>query len=122
MWLWISSSNIFLSLQVGSYFGGELCGVDVDRDGETELLLIAAPLYYGEQRGGRVFIYQKIQVGTRTLSTERERDSQAFSGLSYSESFLSDPVLIRPLEQWQTIASMQGWLKLCQAQCQTFYM
>lgn len=99
MWLWISSSNIFLSLQVGSYFGGELCGVDVDRDGETELLLIAAPLYYGEQRGGRVFIYQKIQVGTRKLSTERARDSQAFSGLSYSESFLSDPVLIRPLEQ-----------------------
>ena len=57
-------------MQIGSYFGGELCGVDVDRDGETELLLIAAPLYYGEQRGGRVFIYQKIQVGTRTLSTD----------------------------------------------------
>lgn len=99
MWLWISSSNVFLSLQVGSYFGGELCGVDMDRDGETELLLIAAPLYYGEQRGGRVLIYQKKQVGARTLSTEFARDSQAFSGLNYSESALSDPVLIRPLEQ-----------------------
>ncbi|KAI4531782.1 hypothetical protein MG293_018296 [Ovis ammon polii] len=55
-------------IQVGSYFGGELCGVDVDRDGETELLLIAAPLYYGEQRGGRVFIYQKIQLGFQMVS------------------------------------------------------
>ncbi|XP_057606762.1 integrin alpha-L isoform X2 [Hippopotamus amphibius kiboko] len=48
--------------QIGSYFGGELCGVDVDRDGETELLLIGAPLFYGEQRGGRVFIYQKKKL------------------------------------------------------------
>nr|XP_020757278.1 integrin alpha-L isoform X1 [Odocoileus virginianus texanus] len=54
--------------QVGSYFGGELCGVDMDRDGETELLLIAAPLYYGEQRGGRVFIYQKKQLGFQMVS------------------------------------------------------
>lgn len=63
-----SSSDVFLSLQVGSYFGGELCGVDVDQDGETELLLIGAPLFYGEQRGGRVFVYQRKQVQTRTLS------------------------------------------------------
>ncbi|KAL4685382.1 hypothetical protein H8959_000979 [Pygathrix nigripes] len=49
--------------QIGSYFGGELCGVDVDQDGETELLLIGAPLFYGEQRGGRVFIYQRKQLG-----------------------------------------------------------
>ncbi|OWK11177.1 ITGAL [Cervus elaphus hippelaphus] len=54
--------------QVGSYFGGELCGVDMDRDGETELLLIAAPLYYGEQRGGRVFIYQKKQLEFQMVS------------------------------------------------------
>ncbi|CAO2583387.1 Integrin alpha-L [Lemmus lemmus] len=44
--------------QIGSYFGGELCSIDLDQDGETELLLIGAPLFYGEQRGGRVFIYQ----------------------------------------------------------------
>lgn len=62
----VSSPNIFLSLQIGSYFGGELCGIDMDQDGETELLLIGAPLFYGEQRGGRVFIYQKKQVGTRS--------------------------------------------------------
>ncbi|XP_054438653.1 integrin alpha-L isoform X2 [Pteronotus mesoamericanus] len=54
--------------QIGSYFGGELCGVDIDQDGETELLLIGAPLFYGEQRGGRVFIYQRKQLGFEVVS------------------------------------------------------
>ncbi|XP_028631041.1 integrin alpha-L isoform X3 [Grammomys surdaster] len=47
--------------QIGSYFGGELCSIDLDQDGEAELLLIGAPLFYGEQRGGRVFTYQRKQ-------------------------------------------------------------
>ncbi|XP_055993653.1 integrin alpha-L [Sorex fumeus] len=55
--------------QVGSYFGGELCAVDLDQDGVTEMLLIGAPLFYGAQRGGRVFVYQK------------EKDLQAISEL-----------------------------------------
>ncbi|KAK2097872.1 hypothetical protein P7K49_023323 [Saguinus oedipus] len=54
--------------QIGSYFGGELCSVDTDQDGETELLLIGAPLFYGEQRGGRVFIYQRRQSGFEEVS------------------------------------------------------
>ncbi|XP_045641954.1 integrin alpha-L isoform X1 [Ursus americanus] len=54
--------------QIGSYFGGELCGIDMDQDGETELLLIGAPLFYAEQRGGRVFIYQKKQLGFEVVS------------------------------------------------------
>uniref|UniRef100_A0A8C9JJM2 Integrin subunit alpha L n=1 Tax=Panthera tigris altaica TaxID=74533 RepID=A0A8C9JJM2_PANTA len=55
-------------IQIGSYFGGELCGVDMDQDGETELLLIGAPLFYGEQRGGRVFVYQRKQLGFEMVS------------------------------------------------------
>ncbi|KAF6124909.1 integrin subunit alpha L [Phyllostomus discolor] len=54
--------------QIGSYFGGELCGVDIDQDGDSELLLIGAPLFYGEQRGGRVFIYQRKQWGFERVS------------------------------------------------------
>uniref|UniRef100_A0A671FJ41 Integrin subunit alpha L n=1 Tax=Rhinolophus ferrumequinum TaxID=59479 RepID=A0A671FJ41_RHIFE len=54
--------------QIGSYFGGTLCGIDMDQDGETELLLIGAPLFYGGQRGGRVFIYQKKQLGFEEVS------------------------------------------------------
>ncbi|XP_058425614.1 integrin alpha-L isoform X2 [Diceros bicornis minor] len=55
-------------VQIGSYFGGELCGVDMDQDGETELLLIGAPLFYGEQRGGRVFVYQRKQLEFEVVS------------------------------------------------------
>ncbi|XP_076997352.1 integrin alpha-L isoform X2 [Tamandua tetradactyla] len=61
-------------VQIGSYFGGELCGIDVDQDGETELLLIGAPLFYGEQRGGRVFVYHRKQLGFEVVS-ELQGDS-----------------------------------------------
>uniref|UniRef100_A0A8D0PD14 Integrin subunit alpha L n=1 Tax=Sus scrofa TaxID=9823 RepID=A0A8D0PD14_PIG len=54
--------------QIGSYFGGELCGVDLNQDGETELLLIGVPLFYGEQRGGRVFVYQRKQLEFQMIS------------------------------------------------------
>ncbi|XP_007948491.1 integrin alpha-L [Orycteropus afer afer] len=54
--------------QIGSYFGGELCGVDVDQDGETELLLVGAPMFYGDQRGGRVFVYHKKQLEFKVVS------------------------------------------------------
>ncbi|KAL1788198.1 integrin alpha-L isoform X3 [Sigmodon hispidus] len=52
--------------QIGSYFGGELCSIDLEHDGETELLLIGAPLFYGDQRGGRVFIYQGRKPDSHT--------------------------------------------------------
>ncbi|XP_004479427.1 integrin alpha-L [Dasypus novemcinctus] len=55
-------------VQIGSYFGGELCGIDMDQDGETELLLIGAPLFYGELRGGRVFVYHRKQLWFKGVS------------------------------------------------------
>nr|KAF6440836.1 integrin subunit alpha L [Rousettus aegyptiacus] len=61
-------------IQIGSYFGGELCGIDMDQDGETELLLIGAPLFYGEQRGGRVFIYRKKKLGFEAELPELQGD------------------------------------------------
>uniref|UniRef100_A0A5F9CPV0 Integrin subunit alpha D n=1 Tax=Oryctolagus cuniculus TaxID=9986 RepID=A0A5F9CPV0_RABIT len=42
--------------QIGSYFGSSLCSVDVDRDGSTDLVLIGAPHYYEQTRGGRVSV------------------------------------------------------------------
>ncbi|XP_053219434.1 integrin alpha-L isoform X1 [Podarcis raffonei] len=43
--------------QIGSYFGAVLCSVDVDGDKETDLLLVGAPQYFTEMRGGRVYVY-----------------------------------------------------------------
>uniref|UniRef100_A0A8C8VJC9 Integrin subunit alpha L n=1 Tax=Pelusios castaneus TaxID=367368 RepID=A0A8C8VJC9_9SAUR len=49
--------------QIGSYFGAVLCSVDVDGDGDTDVLLVGAPLYYEERRGGQVHIYRWGQAG-----------------------------------------------------------
>ncbi|KAM4644554.1 integrin alpha-10 [Amazona ochrocephala] len=53
--------------QIGSYFGSEVCALDVDGDGATDVLLVAAPMYLGEQSRemGRVYLYT---VGQRLLA------------------------------------------------------
>ncbi|XP_068444941.1 integrin alpha-D [Clinocottus analis] len=45
--------------QIGSYFGAELCSVDVNSDGNTDFLLVGAPLFYQpqEKREGQIYIY-----------------------------------------------------------------
>ncbi|KAI5106075.1 integrin alpha-10, partial [Silurus meridionalis] len=45
--------------QIGSYFGSEVCVVDVDQDGITDILLIAAPMFLGagNRETGKVYVY-----------------------------------------------------------------
>lgn len=45
--------------QIGSYYGSEVCGLDVDQDGITDVLLVAAPMFLGSgnKEAGRVYIY-----------------------------------------------------------------
>ncbi|MBZ3875396.1 Integrin alpha-10 [Sciurus carolinensis] len=54
--------------QIGSYFGSELCPLDTDRDGTTDILLVAAPMFLGPQNKetGRVYVYF---VGQQSLLT-----------------------------------------------------
>ncbi|XP_077170640.1 integrin alpha-L isoform X2 [Paroedura picta] len=61
--------------QIGSYFGGVLCSVDVDSDSETDLLLIGAPLYFKDRRGGRVYVYSWAQDKLALLG-ELQGDSE----------------------------------------------
>lgn len=42
--------------QIGSYFGAELCTVDLDRDSNTDLVLIGAPMYHRPTTGGLVHV------------------------------------------------------------------
>uniref|UniRef100_A0A5F8HIL1 Integrin subunit alpha D n=1 Tax=Monodelphis domestica TaxID=13616 RepID=A0A5F8HIL1_MONDO len=42
--------------QIGSYFGATLCSIDVNQDSNTDLILIGAPYYYEQNRGGQVAI------------------------------------------------------------------
>ncbi|XP_038624251.1 integrin alpha-10 [Tachyglossus aculeatus] len=56
-----------LGEQIGSYFGSELCPVDVDGDGVTDVLLVAAPMFLGPQNRetGRVYMYSVGQGSLR---------------------------------------------------------
>ncbi|XP_070585916.1 integrin alpha-X-like [Erythrolamprus reginae] len=49
--------------QVGSYFGAELASVDLNKDGNTDLLLIGAPHYYNGSQGGIVHISSINNMG-----------------------------------------------------------
>ncbi|KFO20368.1 Integrin alpha-E, partial [Fukomys damarensis] len=44
--------------QLGSYFGSELCPMDIDMDGTTDFLLVAAPFYHIRGEEGRVYAYR----------------------------------------------------------------
>lgn len=46
-------------LQIGSYFGAELCSVDIDSNGDTDFLLVGAPLFYHpqEKSEGQIYVY-----------------------------------------------------------------
>ncbi|XP_060636180.2 integrin alpha-M-like [Anolis sagrei] len=46
-------------IQIGSYFGATLCSVDLDRDTNTDLVLIGAPMYYDTVAGGRVYVFER---------------------------------------------------------------
>ncbi|TFJ98103.1 DNA-directed RNA polymerases I, II, and III subunit RPABC5-like [Platysternon megacephalum] len=59
---WTDTQHL-MGKQIGSYFGSVLCSVDVDGDGDTDVLLVGAPLYYEERSGGRVHIYRWDQAG-----------------------------------------------------------
>uniref|UniRef100_A0A3B1IX83 Integrin, alpha M (complement component 3 receptor 3 subunit), tandem duplicate 2 n=1 Tax=Astyanax mexicanus TaxID=7994 RepID=A0A3B1IX83_ASTMX len=47
----------FSQLQIGSYFGAEVCAVDLDVDSFTDLLLVSAPLFTQASKEGIVFVY-----------------------------------------------------------------
>ncbi|XP_048375336.1 integrin alpha-E [Sphaerodactylus townsendi] len=43
---------------IGSYFGAELCSLDVDQDGLTDYLLVGAPFFHVLGEEGKVYIYR----------------------------------------------------------------
>ncbi|XP_048027531.1 integrin alpha-M-like [Megalobrama amblycephala] len=43
--------------QIGSYFGAEVCVVDLKKDSNTDLLLVSAPTYIESDREGIVFVF-----------------------------------------------------------------
>ncbi|XP_019735483.1 integrin alpha-M isoform X1 [Hippocampus comes] len=66
--------------QIGSYFGADLCTLDVDSDGNSDFLLVGAPLFYHaqEKSEGQIYIYRltdemllKSEINVSQLSMGR---------------------------------------------------
>ncbi|XP_062897849.1 integrin alpha-10 isoform X1 [Mobula hypostoma] len=69
--------------QIGSYFGSEVCPVDVDGDTVTDVLLVAAPMYLGDghKETGKVYVYRVREhslVFTHTLRTTAKKQDARF--------------------------------------------
>ncbi|XP_074137392.1 integrin alpha-L isoform X2 [Sminthopsis crassicaudata] len=102
--------------QVGSYFGGVLCGIDVDQNGEMELLVVGAPLFYGERRGGRVFVYHRKELTFQMMMELHGetghplgRFGAAISALTdINGDDLTDVAVGAPLEKWGAIYIYNG--------------
>ncbi|XP_074854476.1 integrin alpha-L isoform X2 [Carettochelys insculpta] len=56
--------NSVLGEQVGSSFGAELCTLDLDGDGNTDLVLIGAPNHQNRSRGGLVRVCALGDLGS----------------------------------------------------------
>ncbi|XP_065258834.1 integrin alpha-D-like [Emys orbicularis] len=81
-----------LGEQIGSYFGGTLCAVDLNGDGNTDLVLIGAPMYYTPLNGGRVYICPINQQGAMLIcrKTLQGQMGQAFGHFGASMSEIGD--------------------------------
>ncbi|XP_078741933.1 integrin alpha-E-like, partial [Lampetra fluviatilis] len=78
--------------QIGAYFGSELCAVDEDGDGVTDVLLVASPLYHDEWEEGRVHLY-RLERSTAKFNLQgilRGRSDQTGARFGWAMSELSD--------------------------------
>nr|XP_056720196.1 integrin alpha-X-like [Euleptes europaea] len=86
-WQQQSDLSVKKALQIGCYFGASLCSVDLDRNSETDLILVGAPMHYDGTAGGKVYVFQRqgeTFVCTQELQGERKHPLGRF-GASMAE-------------------------------------
>ncbi|XP_071359349.1 integrin alpha-L-like isoform X4 [Trachinotus anak] len=76
--------------QVGSYFGAELCSVDIDSDGNTDFLLVGAPLFYQPQEMTEGQLYVYTLTDEMQLASELNVIAPSTGGFGTSISSLAD--------------------------------
>ncbi|KAK3752407.1 hypothetical protein QZH41_008611 [Actinostola sp. cb2023] len=64
---------------MGCYFGSELCAVDLDNDGYTDIL-VGAPFYSDIKDEGRVFVYMNNKHGALNLMSNMELSGDKIIG------------------------------------------
>uniref|UniRef100_A0A672NVY9 Integrin alpha-L-like n=1 Tax=Sinocyclocheilus grahami TaxID=75366 RepID=A0A672NVY9_SINGR len=95
---WTVTRNIS-GEQIGSYFGASLSLLDVDSDGDSDFLLVGAPLFYQSQprAEGRLYVYALSEQKTLQSTTGRFAASVA-SLKDLNGDSLSDVAVGAPLE------------------------
>uniref|UniRef100_A0A8C1D6L1 Integrin subunit alpha 10 n=2 Tax=Cyprinus carpio TaxID=7962 RepID=A0A8C1D6L1_CYPCA len=78
--------------QIGSYFGSEVCVVDVDQDGKTDILLIAAPMFLGagNKETGKVYVYCLDKDGFVTNGTLHSQKKEQDARFGYAMAVAPD--------------------------------
>ncbi|KAM4701861.1 integrin alpha-E [Discoglossus pictus] len=76
--------------QLGSYFGSEICSLDVKSDGKFIFLLVGAPFYHIKGEEGRVYIYKLDDEGIFTLVSKLEQHNYAYARFGYSIANIGD--------------------------------
>ncbi|XP_059411000.1 integrin alpha-L-like [Carassius carassius] len=101
---WTVMSN-FNGEQIGSYFGASLSVLDVDSDGDSDFLLVGAPLFYLSQprAEGRLYVYtlseQSCQKTLNVSESTTGRFSASVASLKdLNGDSLSDVAVGAPLE------------------------
>ncbi|XP_071273385.1 integrin alpha-10 [Agelaius tricolor] len=104
----VTVAQALLGDQIGSYFGSEVLALDLEGDGDSELLLVAAPSYLGGQswETGRVYVYrvgqERLSPAGSLLPEPRPQDSRFGSALgavpNLSQDGLAGAVVGAPLE------------------------
>ncbi|XP_043109813.1 integrin alpha-D [Puntigrus tetrazona] len=91
--------------QIGSYFGASLSLLDVDSDGDSDFLLVGAPLFYRSQprAEGRLYIYSLSEQYFKKMLNVREPTTGRFAASVASlkdlnGDSLSDVAVGAPLE------------------------
>ncbi|XP_050974869.1 integrin alpha-L-like isoform X1 [Labeo rohita] len=101
---WTVTRNI-KGEQIGSYFGASLSLLDVDSDGDSDFLLVGAPLFYQSQprTEGRLYVYafseQNFQKMLNVSETTTGRFAASLASLKdLNGDSLSDVAVGAPLE------------------------
>nr|XP_057925143.1 integrin alpha-D isoform X2 [Doryrhamphus excisus] len=76
--------------QIGSYFGAELCTLDVDSDGNSDFLLVGAPLFYHPQERSEGQIYVYTLTDEMLLRREMKMAVQSMGRFGSSIASLAD--------------------------------
>ncbi|XP_075053044.1 integrin alpha-E isoform X2 [Mixophyes fleayi] len=76
--------------QLGSYFGHQVCTLDVKLDGYTNFLLVGAPFYHVKGEEGRVYIYKLGTKGKFRLDSKLEQQYYPFARFGYCIAKIGD--------------------------------